>query len=150
MLKVNLLLIAMLLVGCVSDANYNKAVDFKDSVWTQSEIQCFDIVPIDTTLSGEILFNLRYLNECQGEKFDLEFTTTNIVTSKYVKDTIKIELEQGIGNYIRSVEVLYRQDVVWQSGEAHRIAIRPLREIEGIVSLNLEIDNAQERTSELQ
>lgn len=145
-----LLLLMLLLPSCLVDNGYNKHIDLEEPIWLENQVLTYDITPIDTLQRGSITLNLRYFREVQGDTLKLELITRNSKSSRYLRDTLTFGLIKGVGDNIRSIEVLYRDNVVWQSLSHYSISLRPLKPIDGIVSVNLMIDNAKQAASDEQ
>lgn len=138
-----LLALGLLFVRCDQASTYVGVYDFEQHNWQAGQHVVFDYLTSSTRTSGEIRLSLRYLAPAIGSKVLLAVKTTRS-HSVYCIDTLDFTLNRGIGDRIRSEQIIVRRDVMWLTSAPHHTTVTPLGDLHDVVSLSIEIDNAIE------
>ncbi len=136
-----LIVASLLMVSCDSLTTYSEVHDFEDFRWQTSDSVEFNFRPSDSLSTGKIAVAMRYRPTLVDSSLTLYIKGSH--RGKSSLDSLPIVLPRGSGDRIRTTTLLFRESIVWPSTESVELKFSTNRELEGLYSLSVEIDNAK-------
>ncbi len=136
------ILLLGLLCGCSTLTTYSEVYDFSQGEWSGDKRVSFEFCPTTTISSSEVLLTLRYDRTVSNTPVVLYVKTQN-GDMLYTVDSLSFTLPRGYGSQLRSVTIPYRENIYWQSLNNHAMTIWPKSDLQHVLSVSIEVDNAQ-------
>ncbi len=136
------LTVCLIFWACNTLTHYNAACDFDSMKWSVGQNATFEFYPTSTLSEGHIKIGVRHELSLVDTTLHLVIRVSNPPLNTTYADTLPIKLMRGRGKRIPTTTLNYREGVVWQNTDKHTISISCLEDIEGIMGVSLEVENA--------
>ncbi len=133
--------LAFFISSCSEPNTYTSFYDFQNNEWKIDEEVVFEFYPKKTNINGDIKLGLRYQPQMVDSTVELYIKTENN-DNQYWIDSIEVKLPRGVGDDYRSCDFTLRKTVEWQKNIKHAISISPAKNINNMLSISIEVDNA--------